>query len=69
MGSDPVAVVGPDLKLRGIEGLRICDSSALPAIPSSNTNAPVIMLAEKTADHIRGGPLLAPAVLPPEAAP
>ena len=68
MGSDDAAVVGPDLKLRGIEGLRICDSAALPAIPSSNTNAPVIMLAEKAADHIRGGPLLAPAVLPPEAA-
>jgi Choline dehydrogenase and related flavoproteins len=61
MGSDAAAVVGPDLKLRGIEGLRVCDSAALPAIPSSNTNAPVIMLAEKAADHIRGGPLLAPA--------
>jgi len=67
MGRDGAAVVGPDLKLRGIEGLRVCDSSALPAVPSSNTNAPVIMLAEKAADHIRGGPLLAPAVLPPEA--
>ncbi len=69
MGSGAAAVVGPDLKLRGIESLRVCDSSALPSIPSSNTNAPVIMLAEKAADHIRGGPLLAPAVLPPEAAP
>jgi choline dehydrogenase-like flavoprotein len=69
MGSDAAAVVGPDLRLRGLEGLRVCDSAALPAIPSSNTNAPVIMLAEKAADHIRGGPLLAPAVLPSEAAP
>jgi choline dehydrogenase-like flavoprotein len=69
MGSDGPAVVGPDLRLRGIEGLRVCDSAALPAIPSSNTNAPVIMLAEKAADHIRGGPLLAAALLPPEAAP
>lgn len=57
---DPMAVLGTDLRVRGIEGLRVCDSSVMPAIPSSNTNAPSIMIGEKGADLIRG---LAP--LPP----
>lgn len=52
MGLDPEAVVDPQLKVRGIEGLRVIDSSVFPTIPSSNTNAPTIALGERGADLI-----------------
>ena len=54
MGVDENAVVTPELRVRGIGGLRICDSSVMPAIVSGNTNAAVIMIAEKAADLITG---------------
>ena len=54
MGVDEMAVVGTDLRLHGVECLRVCDSSVMPQVVSSNTNAPTIAIAEKAADLIRG---------------
>ena len=53
IGSDELAVVDPELCVRGIEGLRVADASVMPVIPGGNTNAPTIMVAEKAADLIR----------------
>jgi choline dehydrogenase len=61
---DPMAVLDADCRLRGIEALRVVDSSVFPTITNGNLNAPTIMLAEKAADAIRGRAPLAPSNAP-----
>jgi choline dehydrogenase len=72
MGSGAEAVVDPQLRLLGLSGLRVADASVMPSIVGGNTNAVVVMIAEKAADLIRQRPPLAPAQLeraPPQPAP
>src|SRR3954447_22371007 len=54
MGSDDGAVVDPELRVRGVEALRVVDASVMPSVPRGTTNAPTIALAERAADLTRG---------------
>ena len=58
MGTDDMAVVDPETKVHGLANLRVIDSSIFPSITNGNINAPTIMLAERSADIIKGKGLL-----------
>ncbi len=62
---DPLAVVDPECRVIGVDGLRVADSSVFPQVTNGNLNAPAIMVGEKAADHILGRVPLAPANLEP----
>ena len=62
MGTDSQAVVDPDLKVRGVDGLWVCDNSVMPSLPVGNTNATALMIGDKGSDHVlralRNAPML-----------
>jgi choline dehydrogenase-like flavoprotein len=58
MGMGPNSVVDPQFRVRGVEGLRVVDASAMPDLVSAHINACVLMMAEKASDMIRGRPAL-----------
>jgi choline dehydrogenase len=53
MGSGSMTVVDPELRVIGVEGLRVADASVMPTVPGGNTNLPCIMIGEKAADLIK----------------
>jgi choline dehydrogenase len=52
MGVDDLAVVDPELRVYGLDGLRVADASVMPLVTSGNTHAPTIMIGERTADLV-----------------
>jgi len=66
MGYDDMAVVDSELKVHGVEKLRIVEASIMPSIPNGNIYAQVMMIAEKVADLILGNQPLAPEYIPGE---
>ncbi len=68
MGTDRMAVVDPELRVRGVEGLRVVDSSVMPFVTNGNLNAPTIMIGEKGADHVLGLGMLPASNMPAYAA-
>jgi choline dehydrogenase len=62
MGTDDMAVVDPQLRVRGVAGLRVVDASIMPTVPRGNTNAPTIAVAERAADLVRGLTAAAPSM-------
>ncbi len=67
--SDPRAVVDPELRVIGVDNLRVADSSVFPRITNGNLNAPSLMVGEKAADHLLGQGMLPPESLPVQVAP
>jgi len=52
MGSDDASVVDPQLRVRGIDGLRIADASVMPTLPRGHTNWPTVMIAERASEFV-----------------
>jgi choline dehydrogenase-like flavoprotein len=55
MGTDDASVVDPELRVRGVDGLRVADASVMPTLIHGHTHAPSVLVGEKAADLIRGG--------------